>query len=169
MPEKLEQNHLQKQKPRRGRPPGSKNKNTTQKKVSPKKGAKKSITKIKPDKSPEPVDKLAPFRKKRVKQMTIREAAAEQAKLDAVAKSEAENEELSNHILFKAAKWIARNMHPSEMQFYKSDSRKRNMPILSCMVSDMLGFFNVRDADLHKYIKTNKFIVNYSNTYGLHK
>jgi hypothetical protein len=169
MPEKIEEKCLQKQKSRRGRPPGSKNKNTLQKKASAKKETKKSISKIKLDKAPQPADKLAPFRKKRVKPITIKEAAAAQAKLDADAKAESENEELNNHILFKAAKWIVRNMHPSEMQFYKSDSRKRNMPLLNCMVSDMLGFFNVRDADLHKYIKTNKFIVNYSNSHGLHK
>jgi hypothetical protein len=174
MPKKSKEKYIE-IKPRRGRPPGSKNKNkiSSNKKIvlikEAKKGAKKNTSKSPVPKIEEKVDKLAKFRTKRVKPLTAAEIKTEAAKLDAQNKTNIEDSELSNHILFRAVKWISQYMHPSEVQYYKSDARKRNMPFINCMVSDMLGFFNVKETDLNKYIKSNKFIINYTNTHGLHK
>jgi hypothetical protein len=171
MPEKSEQKYTKKIKARRGRPPGSKNKKIVTHKKSrvEKVNNKKTRSRVKISAVEEKPDKLAAFRSKRVKPLTIENLKSTQDKIQNCSHDAAETEELDNHIIIKAVKWLSQHMHHTEVQYYKSHSKKRNMSFINCMVSDILGFFNVKDTDLHKYVKTNKFIVNYTNTNGLHK
>ena len=65
---------------------------------------------------------------------------------------------LEDHPLNLAAKWLEKNMHPNEMQYYRTRANKNSVSLRYLMVSDMLGFFNVQNADICKQIKKNNFI-----------
>jgi hypothetical protein len=68
-------------------------------------------------------------------------------------------DDLTNHPLVLAASWLEKNMHPSEMQYYRSRAYKHGTSLQSAMMSDILGFFNVKESEITKQIKKNKTIV----------
>lgn len=65
---------------------------------------------------------------------------------------------LENHPLVVAAKWLEKNMHPNEMQYYRTRTSRNNSSLTNTVVGDILGFFNVQNADICKQVKKNNFI-----------
>jgi hypothetical protein len=63
-----------------------------------------------------------------------------------------------NHPLFPAVAWLEKNMHHNELQYYRSRAHKIGSTIQVAIASDILGFFNVQDAEICKQIKKNTFI-----------
>jgi hypothetical protein len=72
------------------------------------------------------------------------------------------------HPLQIAASWIEKNMHPSEVQYYRSRANRTGTSLRCAMMSDMLGFFNVKDTEINKQVKKNNFIVTPISSHGLH-
>jgi len=125
---------------RRGRPKGAKNK--------PKLASLLELVKFKPN-SEEP-----PQKKKRGR--PSRPASILAAPINEKPQPPADS--LDNHPLSLAAKWLEKNMHPNEMQYYRTRANKNGVSLRYLMVSDMLGFFNVQNSDICKQIKKNNFI-----------
>jgi hypothetical protein len=63
------------------------------------------------------------------------------------------------HPLIVAVKWIEKHMHISQMQYYRSRATRNETSIHATMAADILGFFNVQNAEILKSIKKNNFIV----------
>ena len=63
------------------------------------------------------------------------------------------------HPLITAVKWIEKHMHISQMQYYKSRAVRNETSVHFAMAADILGFFNVQNADILKSIKKNNFVV----------
>lgn len=64
------------------------------------------------------------------------------------------------HPLFATAKWLAKNMHDAETQHYHRRASRNNVSFDHAVISDILGFFNVKDPEILKLIKKNNFIAN---------
>jgi hypothetical protein len=71
--------------------------------------------------------------------------------------------ELEAHPVLLAAKWIEKHMHPTEVDYYRRRASRNAVSLHSAMVSDILGFFNVQNAEICKQIKKNNFITLTSN------
>jgi hypothetical protein len=69
----------------------------------------------------------------------------------------------AEHVLLTAARWIEKNMHPSQVQYYRARASRAGITIHHSMISDILGFFNVRECELTKQIKKNNFIASTQN------
>lgn len=67
-------------------------------------------------------------------------------------------EQLDNHPILEAVKWLEKNMHQTELLYYRSRASKLQSTIHIAIASDILGFFNVQNADICKKIKKNNFI-----------
>lgn len=65
---------------------------------------------------------------------------------------------MDEHPLVLAAKWLEKNMHPTEMQYYRTRANRNSSPLTTTIVGDILGFFNVQNAEICKQIKKNNFI-----------
>jgi hypothetical protein len=65
---------------------------------------------------------------------------------------------LTEHPLFKAIVWLEKKMHHNELQYYRSRASKIGATLQVAIASDILGFFNVQDAELCKQVKKNTFI-----------
>ena len=63
------------------------------------------------------------------------------------------------HPLIVAVKWIEKHMHISQMQYYRSRAARNETSLHATMAADILGFFNVQNAEILKSIKKNNFIV----------
>lgn len=74
-----------------------------------------------------------------------------------------QTDSLDGHPLLLAVKWIEKNMHPTEVDYYRRRASRNSVPLHCAMVSDILGFFNVQNAEICKQIKKNNFIVSNSN------
>jgi hypothetical protein len=122
---------------KRGRPPGAKNK--------PKQPLAVEV-KYKPQDS-EPV---VPSKRGRPKKPEVLPVAQEQPENQA--------EVLDKHPLLQAVKWLEKHMHHTEVQYYRTRASKGSTSLQFVMVSDILGFFNVQNADICKQIKKNNFI-----------
>lgn len=85
-----------------------------------------------------------------------------------VATHKAEQPVVEDHPLQIAASWIEKNMHHSEMQYYRSRASKAGTSLRCAMMSDMLGFFNVKDTEINKQVKKNNFIVTTIPVHGIH-
>jgi len=70
---------------------------------------------------------------------------------------------LAKHPLYAAALWLIKWMYASEVAYYRKLARQKNVPLVNAVISDMLGFFNVQNADICENIKRNKSIINTSN------
>jgi hypothetical protein len=68
-----------------------------------------------------------------------------------------------NHPLLVAVKWLEKNMHPTEVQYYRGRANKTGVSLHVAMASDLLGFFNVQNPEICKQIKKNNFIATSSN------
>ena len=75
---------------------------------------------------------------------------------------------LMDHPLLLAARWVEKNMHPAEMNYYRSRASKNGLSIAHSIVADLIGFFNIQDSDITKQIKKNNFVASISKTNGLH-
>ena len=67
------------------------------------------------------------------------------------------------HVLLTAVRWIEKNMHPSQVQYYRARANRAGITIHHSMISDILGFFNVQECELSKQIKKNNFIASTQN------
>ena len=126
---------------KRGRPKGAKN--------TPKEAQPIELVKLKTREE----DVVPKEVKKRGRPRKIVPIAAPVQELVAV-----EANSLDNHPLVLAAKWIEKNMHPTEMQYYRTRANRNGTPLVHTMIGDLLGFFNVQNADICKQIKKNNFI-----------
>ena len=125
---------------KRGRPKGAKNK--------PKDPAE-MLVKLKPrEEDPAPGEAKRRGRPRKV----VPVAASTQEPVAVEANS------LDNHPLILAARWIEKNMHPTEMQYYRTRANRNGTSLVHTMVGDLLGFFNVQNAEICKQIKKNNFI-----------
>ena len=70
---------------------------------------------------------------------------------------------VEEHVLLTAVRWIEKNMHPSQVQYYRARASKAGTMIHHSMISDILGFFNVQECELTKQIKKNNFIASTQN------
>jgi hypothetical protein len=125
----------------RGRPKGAKNKP----KVSP----EGELVKLKPREEeviPKEVKRRGRPRKIVPMAATVQKPVATEAT------------SLDHHPLVLAARWIEKNMHPTEMQYYRTRANRNGTSLVHTMVGDLLGFFNVQNADICKQIKKNNFI-----------
>jgi len=68
-----------------------------------------------------------------------------------------------NHPLLIAVRWLEKNMHPTEVQYYRGRASKTGVSLHVAMASDLLGFFNVQNPEICKQIKKNNFIATSSN------
>jgi len=66
---------------------------------------------------------------------------------------------VEEHPLFFAARWLEKNMHQTQTQYYRGRASKYGMSVQAAMIADILGFFNVQDADICKQIKKNNFVI----------
>jgi hypothetical protein len=122
---------------KRGRPPGAKNK--------PKEPTPQiELVKFKPSPEAEPPKKRG-RPKKQVDVVPVELPVIQTDSLEA-------------HPLFLAVKWLEKNMHHTEMQYYRTRASRNSTTLHCTMVSDILGFFNVQNADICKQIKKNNFI-----------
>jgi len=69
----------------------------------------------------------------------------------------------AEHVLLTAVRWIEKNMHPSQVQYYRARASRAGITIHHSMISDILGFFNVQECELSKQIKKNNFIASTQN------
>jgi hypothetical protein len=69
----------------------------------------------------------------------------------------------AEHVLLTAVRWVEKNMHPSQVQYYRARASRAGITIHHSMISDILGFFNVRECELTKQIKKNNFIASTQN------
>jgi hypothetical protein len=150
-----EQPVLVQEKKRRGRPPGAKNKlkpvvsHTAETVVKKGRGRPKgSKNKPKGEDREKIVEKVK--KAKVAKDNSIDKARP--------AKAEPGPESLDNHPLLAAVRWIEKNMHQTEVQYYRGRANKLGVSLHVAMASDMLGFFNVQDPEINKQIKKNNFI-----------
>jgi hypothetical protein len=142
---KLPQKETQLQK--RGRPKGAKNKPKVDKVEVLAKGrrGRPKGSKNKPKSEPKQVPCIA----QQVKKKELRVHAIPQAlKVD------------EEHPLFTTAKWLAKNMHDAETQHYHRRASRNNVTFDHAVISDILGFFNVKDPEILKLVKKNNFIAN---------
>jgi hypothetical protein len=68
-------------------------------------------------------------------------------------------QEQKEHPLFTLIAWLEKNMHHSELQYYRSRANRNGVTLQNAIASDILGFFNVQDAEICKQVKRNTFIV----------
>lgn len=122
---------------KRGRPPGAKNK-------------PKQPLAVEVKHKPQDSEPVVPSKRGRPKKPEVLPVVQEQP--------EKQTEVLDNHPLFQAVKWIEKHMHHTEMQYYRSRASKAGTSLQCVMVGDILGFFNVQNADICKQIKKNNFI-----------
>jgi hypothetical protein len=123
-------------KPRRGRPKGAKNK----------------------PKTIQSMEVVAPIKKRG---RPRKEHALPQVQVKIEQPKAADT--LEAHPVLLAAKWLEKHMHPTEVDYYRRRASKNGTPLHCAMVSDILGFFNVQNAEICKQIKKNNFIVSNSN------
>lgn len=167
----------------RGRPPGSKNKPKVPQATQPE---VKFKTKRKYTKRSKAAEKAAPRKKiTRAKKSSSLKVSKKPAKLVKIPSAQKTGKakpgtvvpqtpvsesppqvDLTKHPLFIAAKWLEKNMHHTELQYYRSRANKKGTPISVALVSDMLGFYNVQKSDIDKQVLKNNLIVNYTN--GIH-
>jgi hypothetical protein len=149
----------------RGRPKGSKNKPKAlldQPKDKPVKVGKKRGRKKDEQRSVKSG--------KRAKKLSARPSSKEEKpKIPTKTEEELLHEQLMQHPLFVAAKWLEKKMHPTEMQYYKRTANQRHTTVQHAMVSDMLGLFNNQDHDFCKLVRKNKFVVNNTTLNEIHK
>lgn len=112
----------------RGRPKGSKNK--------PKLEKNKILVKSKPRK-PEGSHEIRPVKSK---------------------EQSLSQDSVQGHPLYLAVEWLCSYMHNTQTQYYKSRASKNGTSMHEAMLADVLGFFNVQNADILKSIKKNNFI-----------
>jgi hypothetical protein len=79
-----------------------------------------------------------------------------------------QEQQLENHPLMLAARWIEKHMHHAELQYYRTRSNRMSVSLHAAIVSDMLGFFNVQDSDICKQIKKNNFLTT-NRSYDVHQ
>jgi hypothetical protein len=72
-------------------------------------------------------------------------------------------ESLDNHPLFHAAKWLEKNMHQTELDYCRRRASRNSVSLHNTIVADILGFFNVQNAEICKQVKKTNFIVSNSN------
>lgn len=77
----------------------------------------------------------------------------------ASSKHSGKQETVEDHPLFLAVKWLEKHMHHAEVQHYRGRASKSGTTVQMAMMSDILGFFNVQDAELCKQVKKNNFII----------
>lgn len=149
---------------RRGRPKGAKNKPKQIIVISEppptlKKRGRPKGTKNKP-KAAQPI--TAPVKVKKVLEVSqVKQAEKSlQSKKPVEVKSPPPPAE---HVLLTAVRWIEKNMHPSQVQYYRARASRAGITIHHSMISDILGFFNVRECELTKQIKKNNFIASTQN------
>jgi hypothetical protein len=146
---------------KRGRPKGAKNKPkqiqpVVESEFKPKKRGRPKGAKNKP-KEPSYVAPAAPKPRGRPKKVTVEPVASSQPQ------ETNHVDTMDDHPLVLAAKWLEKNMHQHEMQYYRTRASRNGVPLNCAIVSDILGFFNVQNADICKQIKKNNFIASTSN------
>lgn len=72
--------------------------------------------------------------------------------------SELSAETLDNHPLMSAVSWIEKNMHHSQMSYYRARASRTASTLQHVIAADILGFFTIQDAPILKQIKKNNFI-----------
>jgi hypothetical protein len=66
---------------------------------------------------------------------------------------------VGEHPIIEAIKWIAQNMHSTQVDYYRRRAVRHEVSMHYAMASDLIGFFNIQDPQLLKQIKKNNFIV----------
>lgn len=66
---------------------------------------------------------------------------------------------IEEHPLITAVKWIEKHMHISQVQYYRSRAARNETTMHAAIAADILGFFNVQNAEILKSIKKNTFVV----------
>lgn len=138
----------------RGRPKGAKNKP----KVILAEG---DLVAVKYKPREEAADSPAPKKRGRPKKIQT-----EEAKTAPVVESATKEDSLEDHPLFHAAKWLEKNMHQTEMDYCRRRASRTGVPLSNVIVADILGFFNVQNAEICKQVKKTNFLI--SNSNGLH-
>jgi len=169
-------------KPRRGRPKGAKNKPKEDnvvfiaaepvKRRGRPKGAK---NKAKPIKVEHPAD-AAPRRRGRPKgaknknklsaptpQIVAQEPKKRGRKPKEKPEESTPTQEKKEHPIFSLLEWIEKNMHPMQVQYYRSRASRNETTLQQAIAADILGFFNIKETEELKHIKKNNFIANISN------
>jgi hypothetical protein len=66
---------------------------------------------------------------------------------------------VGEHPIVEAIKWIAQNMHSTQVDYYRRRAVRHEVSMHYSMAADLIGFFNIQDPQLLKQIKKNNFIV----------
>jgi hypothetical protein len=112
----------------RGRPKGSKNK--------PKSEENKILVKSKPRRSQE----------------------TQEARPSKSEEKSSRQDSIQEHPLYLAVNWLCSYMHNTQAQYYRARATRNGTSVHEAMLADVLGFFNVQNADILKLIKKNNFI-----------
>jgi hypothetical protein len=65
---------------------------------------------------------------------------------------------IQEHPLYLAVNWLCSYMHNTQTQYYRVRATRNGTSVHEAMMADVLGFFNVQNADILKQIKKNNFI-----------
>jgi len=146
----------------RGRPKGAKNKPKDSLALltpqEPKKRGRPKGAKNKPKVGEVELSKFKP-RQEEVTAVPKKRGRPKKVTTDSVEPSVTEaKDSLDDHPLLLAAKWLEKHMHPSELQYYRTRANRTSSTLSCTIVGDLLGFFNVQNADICKQIKKNNFI-----------
>jgi hypothetical protein len=72
-------------------------------------------------------------------------------------------EQVDEHPLFAAVKWLEKHMHPSQSAYYAKRAARAGATLHNAMLADILGFFNVQETNILKQVKKNNFIATFAD------
>jgi hypothetical protein len=145
-----------KEKRPRGRPPGAKNKPKLE--LAPEVSIKGKYLKNTNLQSTSAISTPKPLGKRgRPRKNDIKPEAPPTKDLHGKA---VQGQEQIEHILFTLIAWLEKHMHHNELQYYRSRASRNGVTLQNAIASDILGFFNIQNAEICKYVKRNTFIAN---------